>query len=167
MNNKYFLLLMISLLLGACQGNNQASSNETNQAEQATTTQGDTEAAKQGEQLYPSLPLDTLVALYNECDFIDYVFYYTNFSVSQSEKKDIQTAIRYISEEVPLINAGCKPQGRLFFQVDGENRLEADLYFAPECTYYIFYKEGKPAFANKLMPGGIQFYNNIFNSIQQ
>lgn len=158
--------MMISLFFGACQDNNQTS-NKTSKAEQETSTQGNTVPVQQGEHLYPSIPLDTLVALYNECDFIDYVFYYTNFSVSQSEKSDIQTAIRYISEEAPLINANCKPQGRLFFQVNGENKMEADLYFEPDCTYYVFYQDGKPAFANKLMPGGIQFYNNIFTSIQQ
>ena len=167
MNSKYLFLLMISLFLGACQDSNQTS-DKTNSAEQETTTPGEAkENTQQGESLYPSIPLEDLVALYNECDFIDYVFYYTNFSVSQSEKSDIQTAIRYISEAPALINSKCKPQGRLFFQVNGENKMEADLYFEPDCTYYVFYKDGKPAYANQLMPGGIQFYNNIFTSIQK
>ena len=48
---------------------------------------------------YPSIPADTLRMLFTECDYIDYVFYYTNFSVSQKEKGDIQTALTYIASE--------------------------------------------------------------------
>jgi hypothetical protein len=163
MNRLFILLFLFSL--AACQGANQNQGDQTNQESTSSETAA-TPPTEQGEQLYPSIPLDTLMMLYEQCDFIDYVFYYTNFSVSQNQKADIQSSIRYISEEVPAINPNCKAQGRLFFQIEGENRMEADLIFESGCTYYLFYQDGKPAYANKLMPGGITFYNNIFNSVQ-
>lgn len=117
-----------------------------------------------GEKLYPSLPLDTLQMLWDQCDYIDYVFYYKDFSVSQNQKTDIQASIRHISEEVPAIQPDCQPIGRVFYQVQGENRLEAELYFNQGCTYFIFYEDGKKTYANAMMPAGIQFFNQIMST---
>jgi hypothetical protein len=46
--------------------------------------------------------------------------------------------------------------------------LEADLYFNPNqgCIYYLFFQDGKPAYANRIMPAGIDFYTQIFQSAQ-
>ncbi|WP_421947130.1 hypothetical protein [Phaeodactylibacter xiamenensis] len=162
--NRYLLtVLLLTSLLYSCSSDtasetDSATANNTT-APPAETTQAPT---------YPSIPADTIRALFNECDYIDYVFYYTNFSVSQKEKRDIQTAITYIASETPQINPSCQAVGRVFYQVDGENRLEADLYFNPNqgCIYYLFFQDGKPAYANRIMPAGIDFYTKIFQSAQ-
>ena len=117
-----------------------------------------------GEKLYPSIPLDTLQMLWDQCDYIDYVFYYQDFTVSQNQQADIQNAIRYISEAAPEILPGCQPIGRIFYQVRGDNRLEAELHFSQGCTYFIFYENGKKAYANAIMPAGIQFINQIMSA---
>ncbi len=115
---------------------------------------------------YNSVPADTIQMLFQECDYIDYVFYYTNFSVSQNTPSDIQTALSYISADVPEVLPQCKPVGHIFYQVRGENRAEADLYFDNTCIYMMFYEDGKPAYANKLMPAGIAFFNQLFQNTQ-
>jgi len=132
-------------------------------AENADNDPSASAEASAGERKYPSVPLDTLAMLYEQCDYIDYVFYYTNFSVNQSDPQAIRSAISHIAEEVPVIKPSCQPAGRLFYQVKGENRLVADLYFNQEsgCVYYIFLEDGKPAYANKMMPAGINFMNNL------
>jgi len=167
MNYIYILATTCCLLLAACGGSTEKDKQENKQSQ---TTESESaqqnNAAQQGERLYPSVPLDTLQMLFQQCDYVDYVFYYTNFSISQNQQGDIQQAIRHISEAVPVIKPGCKPIGRIFFQVEGENRLEADLYFEQGCTYYVFFQDGKPAYANEIMPAGIQFYNNIFSSVK-
>lgn len=159
MNNKYlFIGLLLANMLYSC-GSGTEQEADKNAAGTAAAPTQEAEAPS-----YPSVPADTIRALFNECDYIDYVFYYTNFSVSQKEKRDIQTAITYIASETPAISPNCKPVGRIFYQVDGENRVEADLYFDQTCMYYLFYEDGKPAYANRIMPAGIDFYTKIFQS---
>lgn len=162
MNKYLFFGLLLTSLLFSC-GSDTASEADSDTAN-TTPTPAETAPAP----TYPSIPADTIRALFNECDYIDYVFYYTNFSVSQKEKGDIQTAITYIASEAPKINPNCQSVGRVFYQVNGENRLEADLYFNPNqgCIYYLFLENGKPAYANRIMPAGIDFYNKIFQSAQ-
>ena len=151
------IILALVVALFSCQSGQQEE--KTNQQQEKAPTQQVT-----GEQLYPSLPLDTIQMLWRECDYIDYVFYYQDFSVSQSKKVDIQASIRHISEEVPAIQPNCQPIGRLFYQVQGDNRMEADLHFIQGCTYFIFYENGNKAYANKIMPAGVQFLNQILST---
>lgn len=161
--NKYLLIsLLLTSLLYNC------GSDTESEADSGTTNTTPPPAETTQVPTYPSIPADTIRALFNECDYIDYVFYYTNFSVSQKEKRDIQKAITYIASETPQFNPNCQPVGRIFFQVDGENRVEADLYFTPNqgCIYYLFYENGEPAYANRIMPAGIDFYTKIFQSAQ-
>lgn len=163
---KYFgWVCLFALLLGSC-GDSSGGAGESDKAateQSSTSTEQGKQPAEAGTQLYPSVPLDTLTVLYEKCDYIDYVFYYTNFSVNQSNPQDIRSALSHIAEEAPVIKPSCKPIGRLFYQVAGDNRLVADLYFNPEagCMYYVFMEDGKPAYANKIMPAGINFLNNL------
>jgi hypothetical protein len=154
MNRYFFIALLLTGILYSC-GSDGSADSQNDTTEPATNPVAEVPS-------YPSVPADTIKALFNECDYIDYVFYYTNFSVSQKEQRDIQTAITYIASETPEINPNCKPVGRIFYQVEGENRVEADLYFSQGCMYYLFYEDGKPAYANRIMPNGISFYTKIF-----
>lgn len=151
---------LLALLAMSC--GDSAESTDT-ESETADTNDSTAAQASAGERKYPSVPLDTLTMLYEQCDYIDYVFYYTNFSVNQSDPQAIRSALSHIAEEAPAIKPSCQPVGRLFYQVEGENRLVADLYFDREagCVYYIFLEDGKPAYANKLMPAGINFMSNL------
>lgn len=160
--NRYLWIGIFLAGLGLGCGDDGNTDNRNTGSDPTTTASGTPSAAP----VYPSVPADTIRALFNACDYIDYVFYYTNFSVSQKEQRDIQTAISYIASETPEIGPNCKPVGRIFYQVDGENRLEADLYFSQGCMYYLFYQDGQPAYANRIMPAGIDFYTKIFQSTQ-
>lgn len=122
-----------------------------------------TPAPVAGAESYPSLPVDTLKMLWEKCDYIDFIPYEFSFTMSQNEKSAIQSMLGHIATEVPVINPACQPMGRIFYQVDGKNALEADLYIGDECIYYIFYEKGKKAYANKLTDQGIQFFRSIFS----
>ncbi len=152
-----FLIIFSSLL--SCQSGQKDEGGDQQQGREQGAAQ-----PPAGEKLYPGLPLDTLQMLWNRCDFIDYVFYYKNFSVSQNQQADIRASLRHIADEAPAIVPSCQPIGRIFYQVEGENRLEADLYFQEGCTYFIFYENGKKAYANTMMPAGIQFFNQIMST---
>lgn len=155
------LTLALALLLAAaflsCGGNSQHNQQNGQQSAQA---------AEQPPS-YPSIPMATVQMLFEKCDYIDYLFYYTNFSVSQKTKPDIQRAISHIAAEPPVIHSNCKPIGRVFYQAEGESLLEADLYFDEKCIYFLFMEDGKPAYANRMMPNGIAFFNQIMQHAKQ
>jgi len=117
---------------------------------------------------YPSITIDILQKLFNESDYMDYILNDVNFSISQNEKKSIQSSIRFISSEVPAnIPQDCKILGRKFFHVNGEIILEADVYFSKSCAFYIFFEDNKPKYANKMTQEGVNFYTNILRSGQK
>lgn len=154
--------LVLNLALFACQNTDPGSKTNAQAAE--NTPAPATAAAIQ----YPSLPFDTLKVIFENCDYIDYVFFYESFSVNQSQKSDIQGALQHISSEVPTIDPSCnRPVARIFYQVKGENRLEADLYFDSKCVFFLFYDKGQKAYANKMTPSGLKFFQNIYGASQQ
>lgn len=168
MNRRFLLILAIATLLGACRQNDSTSNSQQQGASTPNTTSA-TQAQQQpgSAEQYPSLPVPTLEMLWEKCDYIDFIPYEFSFTMSQSEKTAIQGMLSHIAEEVPTIDPSCKPIGRIFYQVSGKNALEADLYIGATCIYYLFYENGKKAYANKLTDQGIQFYRSIFSQALQ
>lgn len=166
--NRILLLALVIGVLCSCQpkspGGDQAE-NTTNQPAQVTEQAPASTTPAASAVQYPSVPLDTLMMLWENCDYIDFVFYNFNFSMSQHEKEGIQSTLRHIAEETPTIVDDCPAIGRLFFQVDGRNALEGDIHIGPHCLYYIFYENGKKAYANKMTEMGKNFYASIFQQM--
>ena len=77
----------------------------------------------------PSIPIEVVQKLWNECTSIDYLFYDLPMSMSLTEQKSIQFAIRHISDSPAPDRPDCKPTGRLTYQIKGDIYLEADFYF--------------------------------------
>ncbi len=125
-----------------------------------------TSAAVTDAATYPSINLDRLVYLWENATYLDATFYNLPISINQSELAQIQQTIATVGEDPATIAAGCSPVGHIWFQVNGKNIEEADIYFQPNCIAYVWYEEGKPAYSNVMTEGGINFYNNIFKSVQ-
>jgi len=163
------IILVLSLAIGgwACQGGQaeQATDSTSSNTPAPTTETSSTPAAAATAQ-YPSIPVDMVKMLWDKCDYVDFVFYYLNFSMSQKVQNSIRQTIAHIASEVPAIDPNCKPIGRLFFQAEGQNIAEADIFYSNGCAYYLFYKDGQYAYANKMLPQGSQFYENIFKQVQ-
>ncbi len=164
---KFITILLITTLLFSCDND---TAKQPAQTDQSTTAPAPKTAPAQV-QLKPALPSlsqEMALHLFKNCDYIDYVFYSTNFSISQKEKASIQGAIAHIAQESPQgLNPNCKAMGRVFYQIDGENVAEADFYFQDGCHYLVFLEKGKPAYSNLLTQPGIDYFNNIFNQIKQ
>lgn len=154
----YCLFAFASLMLWGC----QEAPKKENQENAASTTAA-------GTALYPSVSLDTLEMLWSQCDYIDFVFYRLNFSVSQNDPNAVKSTIQHIAADVPAINAACKPEGRIFFQVDGRNALEGDIFLGKDCFYYIWYKDGgkTPFAANSMTQMGVKFFQELFQKALQ
>ena len=113
------------------------------------------------------LPREEMLRLYNEATYIDYIFYDLPFSLSQDNQASIHANLKLVSSS-PLdhLPMTCRPIGREFFHIEGEIVYEADLYYSEGCMAYVFIKDQKPIFANKLTEGGIKFYGNIISQSQ-
>lgn len=110
----------------------------------------------------PSLPDKEMAVLFNQCDFIDYIFIDLPFSLSQNEKASIQQNVMFIENNpVKERMASCKPMARKFFKVQGNIVWEADVYAVDPCFYFVFYKDNKPMYANTMSANGKNFYNNL------
>ena len=149
--------LLILLLISSCRP-----SGEKKEAIQEVPPAG----SMAGES-YPTVPDSLMQKLWERCDYIDFIFYQLNFSLSPDQKTDIQKSVEHIAASAPAIQAACKPVGRVFYQIEGENVLEGDIYFSPECQYFIFYRDGKKVYANAMTPQSIQFYERVFSMVNQ
>lgn len=132
-------------------------------SETKNTTTAQQEPGAQA-QIHPMLPAELQNKLYNQVDFLDFIFHNFPFSMSQKEKPSIQLNISYIDKKPVLeIPAGCKPVARQFYQIEGEIILEADVYFGEGCSFYVFFENGQAKYANQMSPDGIGFFNNVIS----
>lgn len=115
----------------------------------------------------PGLPEQTLINLWEQCDFLDYIWYNASFSMSQEAQRDIRAALEHIGTASPGLNAECQPAGRIFYQIDGSNVLEADIFISEQCTYFVFHENGQRKYANSISESGLAFFKQIFAQMQQ
>lgn len=164
-----FTFLILGLLFFSC--NNPAASDSTTSAKTENTVvekpkKGATTSADFANiETLPSIELSMLENLWAKCDFIDYVYYELPISASLDNQNSIRTAISHIAENPAGKLPGCKAIGRVFYQIDGENVLQGDIYFSNGCTYFIWLdKKSKPYAGNMMMESGIQFFTSNVNA---
>lgn len=150
------LTLLLALLFCTC-----APSPETKEASAQPPT------ATADNLSLPSIDFDRLAYLWENATYMDATFYTLPISINQSELNQIKQTIATVGEDPLTLPSTCKAAGHIWFQVNGVNVEEADIYFSPGCVGYVWYEEGKPAYSNQMTEGGINFYNNIISSVQQ
>lgn len=116
---------------------------------------------------FESIEVARLVYLAENATYMDATFYDLPVSINQSELSQIQSTLATISSDPMPLKPECKPLGHIWFQVDGKNIEEADIYFQAECVGYVWYENGQPAYSNKMTQDGLNFYGNILQSVQQ
>lgn len=154
MIGKTLCSLSLCLLLFACGGKPDDSANTA-----ATTTA----AVPQ----YPPIPVEKLEYLFDNATYMDATFYQVPVSINQNTLDQIRSSLVLVGAEAPTINPSCQPIGHIWYQVNGVNVEEADIYLGDRCTYYVWYENGKPAYANGLTAEGLEFYYNIMRSVQE
>jgi len=133
------------------------------------SSQGGTQAAGPAPEPWPTLPMEILRVLVAECDYIDLIMYNPQFSMSVNKRNDVVASIQQISEAAVAHDPSGpqQPLGRMFFNAKGETLLEADLYLSPQSGYFVFYQDGKQAYANAMTEQGAAFYNQVLNQVRQ
>ena len=115
----------------------------------------------------PALPVSELQQLYDQVDYIDYLFTSLPISMSQQTPNDVKAAVTHISDEAPAaIDPSCKVMAQIFYEAEGKTLRRADMYFGPSCTYLVWNENGKPAYASRLTAQGIQFFNSVLKNVQ-
>ena len=111
----------------------------------------------------PSIPLEELQQLFVETDYVDYIFYELPISMSYDSKQTIQRALQWVSQNSDVPQSGCKALGRMILQKEGNQIMEVELYVSDSCGHYIWYKDGKKAYSNKMTNEGHTHYMGIIN----
>ncbi len=114
----------------------------------------------------PSITFEEMKAIYEDCDFIDIIFYNVEFSMSVNNKSNIQKMVGFVSTNAAQVNPACKAMGRIFFQKNGALMIEADMYYDDQCQYFVFQKNGKNAYANDITPEGQAYFARIFSQVK-
>jgi hypothetical protein len=131
-----------------------------------TATDAPVAAPQQGVS-YPSIELSRLEYLFDNATYMDATFYNLPVSINQSSLDQIRTTLGGIGVDPATIAPNCAPAGHIWFQVNGKNIEEADIYFQQGCVAYVWYENGKPAYSNQMTEAGAGFYQNIINSVKQ
>ena len=157
-------LAILSLLLISCDSKKSGPDVPEN-VEDAATTMIRGQEVRQSNP-YPLLPMEMFEKLMAECTYIDYIFSDLPVSISQDQKGSIEQMISFFVRQAPsFLHPTCKPLGRSFYQIDGDIYIEADFYYAPGCTYYIFYQDNKPVYSAKMSQSGMEFFAKMMQSI--
>lgn len=159
---RFFTLLTLLFVFTLFQCQSNTSENQDTTTETAATAP----AAAPQVTTYPSISQEKMMYLYNNCDYVDFVLYNTNFSMSQGEQAAIRTTLAGVSTDPAQLSSECKPVGRIFFQVEGVNVEEADIFFGEQCLSYVFLNDGKYAYGNQMTQSGLDFYQRIFSQVQ-
>jgi len=162
-NSTYSTLfsLILIVLLSSCGGGDNSSNDKLPKKKNGKTA---TEAVQVSS--LPSISFEEMKKIYEGTDFIDIIFYNVDFSMSVNNKSNIQRMIGMISTNAAQVNPSCQAMGRLFFQKNGELLIEADMYYNKTCQYFVFQKNGKPAYANYITPEGQAYFAKIFSQVK-
>ncbi len=146
------VIILFTLVLLSCQNNDKSPKTPPHIAPQVPQLQ---------EVPYPQAPNDLLEDIARRGDYIDYLFYRFPISMNRDGNDKVREGLMQLVRQTPRTYPGCQADGRVFFQSQGQVIVEADLFIQEGCFYMLFYKDGKPAYANALSPDAIQFFSNI------
>ena len=155
----FIYLLVAGLLCIGCGDSNQKKGMDKDKLR--NTQPGSTQTSN-----LPSITFDEMKVIYEGADFIDIIFYNVEFSMSVNNKSNIQRIVGFVSTNMANVNPACQPMGRIFFQKEGEMLMEADMYYDDVCRYFVFYKDGKPTYANNITPEGQGYFGKIFSQVK-
>lgn len=114
----------------------------------------------------PSITLEEMQILYDQADYIDLIFYNMDFSMSVNDQNNVRRVVTFVDKSQPNPNFTCPTMGRIIFQKNGEILIEADMHIDKECSHFVFFKNGKKAFANNISDQGKAYFNQIFSQVK-
>lgn len=113
------------------------------------------------------LPDSVRKVLFDQCTSIDYIFKSGGMSISLDRQSGLLQTLEFANRDFPIQMRSyeCAPIARKTFVIQMDVYLEAELFLDKNCQYYLFYRNGKPVYLAGISQEGLNFYNNIFNSV--
>lgn len=149
-------LLATGMLATACGGGTEAESAAAKTSAAAPVAQPTS---------LPPLPLHPeaeLLEIARQVDYVDFLFYNYDFSMSMDSESGVTYALQLIGPEPAQRSPACQPIGRVYYQVRGQNALTAELFFSPGCAYLQFVDGNTPLYAHSISEQGRAFLNGQF-----
>ncbi len=170
MRNVFFVTMLCLAVLVACK-------NETATQTTPTTVQPENAPASTGitagpAATLPIIPLEEYKALAENTNSIDIVPFESNLSMSIPDKASCYQFVANHILDTQVAEMPCtKPNGRIFFNKDGDSILEANIYYTEQCKYLVFYKAGNntPLYATQITEQGKKYFESIYgaNAMQE
>lgn len=117
----------------------------------------------------PTLPERYVKMLVDSVDLIDYQYFNLPISMNFSDKAGILNGVLHIGKPSATMISGCEPFARVYYSVQGDIKLEADLYYSPpNCRYFTFFKPKaqKPSYGNLMTDKGDKFYGGLLEKMK-
>ncbi len=167
MSFRFFTFCCLLVVLTACSSESDSTNKTPPAPAAAPPSSAISSTAPTGSPRYPGISTEEMQNLWDKTTAIDYIFYKLPISMSMTEKPAIQNILRQIANQPGLIDDSCKAMGRVFFQENGNPLAEADFFFSPGCTYFVFHEDQKPVKANQMTPEGITFFQQLLDNASQ
>ncbi len=153
-------ILVFLTLVFVLSCNSSENKNETTSEVKETQTNP---PQTQQEIYLPSISLEEMESLWNNCNQADFTYYQLPISTSLSDKYSIQQSFKHVSDTpVPLdMKNRCFAIARVFYKKDGDDLMDAEIYFSQGCSFFVFFKDGKPAYSNLMTNAGVKHFDQI------
>lgn len=109
----------------------------------------------------PMLPKTTVKRLWDSCTRIEYTFLQTPFTMALADSTSIRESLRHIGYGEAVRKTDCKIFAKVFFYINGDLILDADMFFTEGCRFFVYNIDGKPAYANLMSSEGRDFLMQI------
>ncbi|HNR08084.1 MAG TPA: hypothetical protein PKM27_12260 [Saprospiraceae bacterium] len=108
------------------------------------------------------LNLQQIMALSEQADFVDFLFFNMDVSVSQSDKASISQTVNFFDNQAKPEGMNCPAIGRISFQSGGKIIREADIHFlGTGCGYFTIIENKKPVGTNLISEPGLKFFETL------
>jgi len=116
----------------------------------------------------PKIPNEEGRYLYENCTYVDVTFNKLPFSMSIDNKPGIQSNLALIDAgaPAPILNAQCQALGTIYYDVNAKTVLAADIMYGDGCNYFVFKKDGKPVYANRMTSEAVTYFTNIITQVK-
>lgn len=111
------------------------------------------------------LSLQQIMALSEQADFVDFLFYHMDVSVSQNDKASISQTVDFFDSKPRTATMNCPAIGRISFQSGGKIIREADIHFlGTGCGYFTIIENKKPVGTNLISETGLKFFETLITN---
>lgn len=111
---------------------------------------------------YPTITAQSLDSLRQITTNIDFIFHDLPVSASITDSLAIRSIYSHYTVNDPqIVTHGCKSVGRASYVSRGNLLYFGDIFYSEKCSFVLFSKNEKPAFAVKLNQGGLNFLHQL------